>query len=525
MKNFKTNLIATLITFGIAAVILVVFYQFYPWAIRFNVANMIGAAAALFVGWFFGFMYKSSADGEGINVVGASVIAILLVLSIVLGTASGPMPNADVFASRAQIVEKTEEDVKTDLPTIENLNQISLMDTASAKKLGDRTLGAMKELVSQFEVSDTYYTIAYKGDIIKIAPLEYGGVFKAYSHEEIPGYVTVNVHKSTAKYNESKTGIVYSPSDYMSQDLHRRVQKAYPNVLLGNYTFQVDDEDNEFWVYQTMEYNTLMGCKVPNGCIVVAVDGSSMTQYSIEEAPEWVDLIFDGDYIAKLYDWYGRYNQGFWNFAKTGQTMTTDDFGYIVIDNTLYVYTGVTSVGRDESNIGFILCNTRNGQMNYYPMAGAEEYSAMSAAEGIVQNFGYKASFPSIVMVEDVATYVMVLKDDNGLVKSYAMVNYENYAIAVVGSTLEDCQEKYAKALSADTSIVDESKISSKEIVVKDIVYIANGGETTVYVYAENGEVFRCAFDEFWLLQEAGKTVTVKYVDSTDAIRTIVSFE
>lgn len=524
MKNFKENLIANLITFGVAAAILVICYLICPWAIMFNVGNMLGLAVAIGIGWFVSMAYRSAVECR-IGVTPISAIALLVAASLILGVASGAMINAGVFASAANIIEKTEEDVKTDLPTIDDIKQISLMDTASAKKLGDRTLGAMKELVSQYEVSNNYYTIAFQGDIIKLSPLEYGGLAKVFNHESIPGYVTVDVHKSTAKYNQSKTGIVLSPSDICSQDLHRQVQNAFPNVMLGNYTFQIDDERNEFWVYQTMTYNTLMGCKVPNGCIVVTVDGSSMIQYSIEDAPEWVDLIFDGDYIAKMYNWHGRYLNGWWNLAKEGQTMVTDDFGYIVINNTLYVYTGVTSVGRDESNIGFILCNTRNGEMFYYPLAGAEEYSAMSAAEGIVQNFGYKASFPSIVMVEDVATYVMVLKDDNGLVKNYAMVNYENYAIAVVGKTLEECQEQYAKALATDTSVVDESKISSKEIVIKDIVYIVNGGETTVYVYAEDGEVFRTAFDEFWLLQVAGNTVTVKYVDSTNAIKAMTSFE
>lgn len=523
----KKTVVKYSIIYAIIAVLVALGYYIQPWAICFNLTNLIIGTIAISLGFLFNMAYEYITDEFDYNkywYIKPIISIILILLIVILGFASSAMFNADTYANAAKIIIKTEEDVINDLPSIEKINQISLMDTASAKKLGDRTLGSMKELVSQYEVSEDYYTISYNGTIIKIAPLEYGGVFKAFNHETIPGYVTINVHDNTAKYNKSNTGIVYSPSDYFSQDLERKVQTKYPTTLLGNYSFQLDDEGNEYWVYQTMQYNTLMGCKVPSGCIIVSVDGTNIQKYNIENAPEWVDLIFDGEYVSTLYNWHGRYINGFWNFAKEGQTMVTDDYGYIVIDNTLYIYTGVTSVGKDESNIGFLLCNTRNGEMSYYPISGTEEYSAMSAAEGVVQNFGYKASFPSIVLVENVATYVMVLKDDNGLIKNYAMVNYENYAIAVVGNTIKECQEKYLKELNKENSFIDESNVSSKEIIVKDIIYIANGGETTVYIYSENDEVFKTEFNEFWLLQKSGTTIAIKYVDTTP-IKTITNFE
>ncbi len=56
-------------------------------------------------------------------------------------------------------------------------------------------------------------------------------------------------------------------------------------------------------------------------------------------------------------------------------------------------YTGVTSVNDDASNIGFILVNERTSEAHYYSIAGADESSAMAAAEGEVQEKGYRASF------------------------------------------------------------------------------------------------------------------------------------
>ena len=96
----------------------------------------------------------------------------------------------------------------------------------------------------------------------------------------------------------------------------------------------------------------------------------------------------------------------------------------------MWYFTGVTSVNEDESNIGFILTNARTGEYKFYPVIGAEEYSAMHAAEGEVQEKGYQASFPSLINVGGQATYIMVLKDSGGLVKLYALVNVEKYSMA-----------------------------------------------------------------------------------------------
>lgn len=520
----KNIFVGTLISLSLAAIFYAIIWVVFTPALMWNIPTLLIAALCLLASAAIVGGVSYTLDHDGATIVPYFLTAILVILAIVFGIIGSPMPNAATYANSAKIEYMEAEDVATLLPTLDDIEQISLMETASAKKLGDRTLGSMQELVSQFEVSDNYYTIAVNNESIKIAPLEYGNVIKAFNHETIPGYVVVNTTDFVAEYRTIEGGMLYSPSDYISQDLHRHVQMAYPNTLLGNYTFQLDDANVEYWVYTTLEYNSFMGCKVPNGCIVVAADGSTMQKYSLEEAPEWVDLIFDGDWITTLYNRYGRYNNGFINFAREGQTQVTEDFGYIVIDNVMYVYTGVTSVGSDESNIGFILCNTHNGNIQYFPIAGAEEYSAMSAAEGIVQNYGYAASFPSLVMVNGQATYVMALKDSNELVKQYAMVNYANYTIAVVADTISECETEYNKALKkgSENVPVDESLLTETVVTIENIVFIVNEGNTTVYVYTQEGGVYRTSFDEMWLLKEAGNKVCIKYMDTDAEIETIV---
>ena len=59
-------------------------------------------------------------------------------------------------------------------------------------------------------------------------------------------------------------------------------------------------------------------------------------------------------------------------------------------------------------------------------MSGATEMAAQSSAEGKVQQFGYRASFPMIINLDGQPTYFMTLKVNAGLIKQYAFVSVSN---------------------------------------------------------------------------------------------------
>ena len=45
------------------------------------------------------------------------------------------------------------------------------------------------------------------------------------------------------------------------------------------------------------------------------------------------------------------------------------------MNDDVYMYTGITSISSDESNIGFVLVNLRTHEARFYDVPGAEEYS------------------------------------------------------------------------------------------------------------------------------------------------------
>ena len=102
--------------------------------------------------------------------------------------------------------------------------------------------------------------------------------------------------------------------------------------------------------------------------LVNAVTGES--QY-YEEVPTWVDRLYSAELIMQQYDYHGQYQNGFLNsiFGQKGVTVTTSGYNYIAMNDDVYVYTGITSVGGDQSNVGFILTNQRTKETKYYPCA------------------------------------------------------------------------------------------------------------------------------------------------------------
>ena len=242
-------------------------------------------------------------------------------------------------------------------------------------------------------------------------------------------------------------------------------------------------------------------------------DGTSEL-YKLADVPSWVDIVFDGDLASEKYNWYGTLSGGFFNsiIGNKNCKRATNDYGYIVIDDDVWYFTGVTSVNKDESNIGFILTNARTGAYKFYPVIGAEEYSAMHAAEGEVQEKGYNASFPSLINVGGQATYIMVLKDSGGLVKLYALVNVEKYSVVATGQTQQEAMAAYRKMLEKNgISVGTVEDIPKTVITVSEVRLVTVEDMPTVYLTADDGKVYKgyLNLDESLILIRTGDKLSV----------------
>lgn len=447
----------------------------------------------------------------------------LTVIVIGAGIVGSTMFNA---TSYAKILKVDDSDFTADLSESVETDSIALMDTASARMLGDREIGALSDVVSQFDVSDDYIQIDYNGKPVKVSALEYAGFFKWMNNKEgVRGYVTVDPVSMSATFEKSE-GMKYVPSAYFLDDAKRHIWLEYPTLMTENLHFEIDENGKPYYIATIVEKTiSLFGGKNVSGCIVLDPVSGETVRYDVADIPRWIDVVFHGDLICEQYNWYGMYQNGYINslFAKKGCKQVTtyssdddssdekpvSDYGYVAKDGDIWIYTGVTSVNGDSSNIGFLLANERTGECRYYAIAGADEKSAMVAAEGEVQEKSYQASFPSLINIEGNPTYIMVLKDSGGLVKLYATVNVEQYNIVTTAATQAECIEKYKAMLGISDVQTPTDNAKNVTVTIASVKYIDIDGNTYIYLIDTENNIFKAkaSENENMLLLEAGDTV------------------
>ena len=458
-------------------------------------------------------------------------VQLIVTAAVAVALIIGSLAGSTLFRAKtySSLIEVEEENFADGIAETEYVSDIALMDTASAKIIGARTLGTLADLVSQYNVSSDYTQVAIRnaGDSsakpYKVAPLEYASFFKWLRNKNagIPGYVKVDTVQFEADFIRlTDNYIKYSPSAYFSKNVNRALRFKYPTAIFGKIVFEVDDEGNPYWIASVMKPRAgLFGAMDVDSVVVMNACTGECTKYKPEESPDWVDIVYYGDLICQKFDWYGMLRGGYLNsqFGQSNCVVTTNDFGYKIIGNDVYIFTGVTSTSNDEANIGFILANSRTGDYKFFSVAGAEEFSAMSAAEGTVQQYRYQASFPSLVNVDGEATYIMVLKDAAGIVKMYSMVNVKNYNIVVTSNTQEEVFRQYKAAIghNGTAQLPDSEEMTDELVTVNELVYIVSGGETTVYIKTDSG-VFGVPFDESLLFVGEGDSVTLSYTEKNE---------
>jgi len=443
----------------------------------------------------------------------------------------GSVISSTVFNARAYagVITVTEADFATDMKETNEVTNIALMDGNSARYLGNKTLGSVSHMVSQYVVSDNYTQINYQYTPKKVANLEHADFFKWFANKEkgVPGYVMVDPVNNSAEYIELKTPLKYVDSAYFNDDLMRKLRFAYPTKIFDDFiSFEVDDEGNPFYIITCLKPKVFPfgAMDVCEAVIFDPCTGESKL-YAVEEIPAWVDAVYSGDLAEQKYNWYGTLSGGFINsiIGNKDCKQTTDDYGYIVIGDDVWYFTGVTSVTSDESNIGFIISNARTGEYKYYPVVGAEEYGAMHAAEGVVQEKGYKASFPSLINVSGQATYIMVLKDASGYVRLYALVNVEHPSIVATASKQEEAMKAY-KELLVENGIIDSGKLPddslpTANITIADIKTYTVDGNTVFYFVGTDGFYYKGMLKDFenMIFFTVGETAEVRYSETENA--------
>ena len=489
-----------------------------------------------------------------------SLIPVIFVGILIVVVVIGGIISSAFFRAKSYSRIITVDDSKTFADDISEVDfsSVPVLDTDAATVLANRTLGDLAEIgkVSQFELSTEFTQINYKNNPVKVTTLAYGDVFKWLKNTGtgLPGYVVVNMVTQKAELVTLPEGeyIRYSPNEHFGKYLMRHVRFSYPTYIFDQPRFEIDESGRPFWLCPVLDKIIgLFGGTDVKGVVIVDAITGDMVEYSVDEVREnkelqWIDGIYSDDLLVEQFDYYGKYQNGFINsiIGQSGVKLTTEGTNYIAKDDDVFTYTGVTSAGNDQAIIGFVLMNMRTKEANFYSISGAKEMSAMSSAQGDVQDYAYKATFPILLNVSGQPTYFMSLKDADNLVKRYAMVNVQNYQVAVTGATIAECTRIYAEKLEQNNIKVDvdldelenignenqgnETELFTVSGAVTDIRTAVIDGNSVYFIELDGSGIYysiKASQQEKVVILNEGDVITVSYKEAEGEIIAASSVE
>ena len=447
-----------------------------------------------------------------------SVLIVIVTVYLIGSLLSSPIINAKKYQ---QLLTVEDGEFTKDIEEL-SFDQIPLLDRDSATLLGNRKMGSMVDMVSQFEVDDIYSQINYNDKPVRVSPLRYASPIKWLTNQAdgIPAYIMIDMATQTTELVKLEEGIKYSTSEYFNRNIYRHLRFQYPTYIFNELSFEIDEEGIPYWVCPVKKFNIGLFGGETIGRVVLcnAITGKTI-DYAIEDVPQWIDRAYSANLLVELYDYHGTLKHGFIN-SVLGQKdclITTDGYNYLAIDDDVWVYTGVTSITGDQSNVGFVLMNQRTMETKFYEIEGATEYSAMDSAEGQVQNLKYVATFPLLLNINGEPTYFIALKDNAGLVKKYAMVNVQKYQVVGIGDTVGECEEEYKKMLLKEG--IQKEEEDTREILtttgtITKIVQSVINGNSHYYIMLEGSDdIFDVAIADMVQIikYEVGQEITLEY--------------
>ena len=450
-----------------------------------------------------------------VGILFLALIAVALVGSLI----SLPIFRAGAYRDLLTVENVEDGKFGEDISQI-SFDKIPTLDEASAEYLGDRQMGTLSDMVSQFDYSADSTQINYQGRPVRVAPIAYADLIKWFTNRSqgLPAYVIVDMVTQEAQVVRLSEGMKYSFSEPLNRNILRHLRFQYPTFMFGTPQFEIDEEGRPYWIApRIVKTIGLFGGQDIQGAVLVdAITGES-TYYELADIPSWVDNVFTPELIMEQYDYHGTLVNGFINsiFGQREVTVTTADSNYIALNDDVYMYTGVTSANADQSNLGFLLSNQRTKETKFYKAPGATERAAQISAQGEVQDLGYIATFPLLLNVDGQPTYFIPLKDQGNLVKMYAMVNVAQYQIVATGTTVPQCEQEYVRMLR-ESGITQGEFIPQTEAsgVIDDIRSAVMDGNSYYFIRLKGEDTYyslSAASNPLAVILNAGDSVTIHH--------------
>ena len=241
-----------------------------------------------------------------------TVFGTVLIVYMAGSLLSSPIINAKKYQ---ELLTVKDGEFTKDIKEV-SYNQIPLLDRDSATLLGNRKMGSMVDMVSQFEVDSIYSQINYNDKPVRVSPLRYASPIKWLTNQKqgIPAYIMIDMATQTTELVKFDEGIRYSTSEYFNRLIYRHLRFNYPTYIFEELSFEIDEEGTPYWVCPVKKFNIGLFGGETIGRVVLcnAITGETI-DYAIEDVPQWIDRAYSAELLIELYNYHGALKHGFIN--------------------------------------------------------------------------------------------------------------------------------------------------------------------------------------------------------------------
>ena len=410
----------------------------------------------------------------------------LLLLFIVVSISGSGMFRATDYANMLKVEENRvwTKDVQPKDPA-----HMRISTKENALYQAQKYLGSAGTIGSQFQIAEENVTLQFiNNELWYVAPLDFKGFSVWTSSKGIPAYVKVSAEDPTAQpvIVSLKDGkeMVYSPGAFWSNNLERHMRtNGYLSVGLSDWTFEVDESGNPWWVVTVYEPTIAWSGDKVLGAAIVNPSTGDIAFVEMGKIPDWVDRVVPSRIVEDYLRWNGEYSGGWWNSFWANLNMTKPESPTLVYgaDNQPQFVTGITSVSSsDDSLVALVYTNSRTGHSIKYTIKGGATESAVIKAVNSNQEVQYKhlhAAAPQLYNVNSVPTSVVPLFNDVNAYQGVAMVDIANIQQIAVGSDQHEALRAYEKILNGDGSRIATGNETEKQVI--EGVVVRTGSEIT----------------------------------------------
>jgi len=490
-------------------------------------AAIIQGAATFFVGWGVFYVFVATTVYPLFGLVGLTILlwwvvaavivsvsdnkeaswtwvfpAGLVVIYLAIAVFNSAMFRANNYASMISYLGEIEDSVWTRDIQPKNPAHMRMASEENASYQAQKVLGSAGAIGSQFQIG--YMTVQkVKGELMFVTPLDFSGFSVWLNTNGSPGYIKVSgedPHRQAelVQFSESRR-MRYTPGAFFGNNLERHLrQNGYLGIGLTEYSLEIDDEENPWWVITAFKPTLGWWGEQVKGVVIVDPFTGDSTFYELGKVPNWVDRVVPDTFLVDYLDWQGSYSDGWLNSWWGKKGLTTPDGYYSLLiygnDDQPEWVTDITSTGvGDDSLVALVYTNSRTGKSVRYQMPGGGTTSAVLDAVNKNQDIQFRHLHGAAVQLYNVnglPTAVVPLLNESHAFQGVAMVSINDIQAVASGRSAQEAVRNYEKLLTETgrRATVD----SNRDIQVVEGVVAIVGTEvtptqgTTYYLYLKD---------------------------------------